>query len=236
MPDQDGVYELDDAALLVRAIYSYERSLWDSARTGVPCRYCVPKEYDGRPAQKIDGQTPKRCGLRGRVKSVWVSMVDVFDKYSIEAHPFIAYSFDQAHIEEYCTEPALMLTDDALERWRIGEHKIAEKLKTQLIVQKRVAETEYACKHSMGDKTLDAWAGTIVKGSLALSPLMRYCLSMRLGGERFTRLASWYEAQAIMQFKRYREYSLKVWGALLPKGFVSRADEVYPSLLVVYNG
>jgi hypothetical protein len=108
--------------------------------------------------------------------------------------------------------------------------KLAAAITQRLDIERRAATAAIAMYQSVGVEKEESYAAVLFDKSIAISPLMRYCVSMSIGGE-FKKIARQFEPDAILQFMRYPAEYKRVWKAVLPKGFTVRARRIYPYLL-----
>lgn len=225
-PEEEGGLT-DPAARRVKFCYARERTRWESLRAGKDVKYVMPSRYDGLPAKTVEGEYV----AEKRLKSVWLTLARWFSEREIDPETYINLQFDMLTTEDtYAPEPLQLMSPKYQARWRTCKHKIGERLRVQLVVQKRQAEREFAYLRATGCSPKKAWANALVTDGLALSPLFRYCLAVRLGGKTFDRLASCFEHDAVLQFERYRDFYAVYWAGLLPRDFAERSRRLYPEL------
>lgn len=213
---------------LVKRIYAYERSRWESIKQGSEVNYILPKVYDGKSAIMIDGELE----IEKAKKSEWKTLADWIKGNKFPPKAFLATVFDN-HLctSKRALEPFQIRTDKYANLWYNTKDKMSERIKIALYSQRNTASREYNYKLNSLNK-YNAWATVLLNMSLSLSPLFRYCIAMGIGTDRFQDLACRFEANAIMQFERYRKFYKEHWFNLLPRYFSINSSRNYPYLIV----
>jgi len=225
--------ELTDEAKAVRAAYKSERTRWESFKAGEPVDYSVPRRYNGTPPLKVDGELEIEKGA----VNVWQRLANFFLEEEIDAASYITVLFDGLmgklkKVDKRAPEPPQLLAKEYQEIWHQNKDAVIERIRVSLLIEKNRAEQRFSSLRFGGRAAKDAWASVLTDSSMELSPLFRYCIASRIGGNRFGRIAAHYESRAVMQFERYRPFYRKQWKALLPKGFAKRSRVLYPQLVM----
>lgn len=217
------------AAGLLKAVYNWERSHWSSVREGHPVVYVSPKKYDGVAALTVDGELT----VEPAHPSVWVSLATFVEQLKAPPGCYVSLQFLLLTREENAPEPLQLRAPKYERRWQENWGKLPDRLRLSLLVQKGVAERQFAGIRSVGRDPEDVWAFVLLDEGIELSALFRCCVAAQLGSDRFDRIAERYEAEAILQFGRFPAQYRKAWGAFIPRGFALRARRVYPYLLTL---
>lgn len=227
--DEDNVPSPDGAALLVKQCYEWERSRWESRREGRVLTYEAPADFSGAAAKKVEG----KLTVQNAKKSEWKLTIAWCEQHGIhEPEAFIRMAFDHTPSDRRTApEPRDLRSDKYLLIWQKYYPKLLENMTTKLEIEKRAATAAIASHQIVGTSRDNSYAIVLMNRHVAISPLMRYCLAISIGGMRFRRIAARFEPEAILQFMRYRTQYKKVWKDVLPKGFVARAERIYPHLI-----
>lgn len=231
--DDDDVPEHDGPSLLVKTCYEWERSRWESRKEGKHLSFEAPAVYSGAPAKTIEGQTV----VQARKSSEWEAILRYCKDNGIEEPAaYIRMAFDHTPVDrKMAPQPKDLRADKYLAIWRKYYPKLLEHMETKLDIERRAGSAAIASHQIVGTRRDDSYAIVLMNRHVAMSPLMRYCLAISIGGMRFRRIARRFEPEAILQFMRYRTQYMKVWRDVLPKGFEARAVSIYPHLLQALN-
>jgi len=218
------------AAWRVKAVYTQERSRWETLKAGEPVRYRPPAAYDGRPAVTVEGELE----LERLRSSVWQRVVDWCAARRVPAEAYVRYCFRCVPLRwSKAPEPAQLLTDRWLARWQEGKHRRREEARLELEIQKRTARTQLLVRQKVHGQTPERatlWV-CVNGGALGLSPLFCYCLALAVGGAELRRVARELRPRAVLQFEAARPAYRKAWASVLPAGFARESRRLYPHLL-----
>jgi hypothetical protein len=219
-----GVTELEKRlAVDVRRIYIEERSAFESMKHNTNVVYRPPKRYEGKPAEYLEDEQIEKA-----VPPIWLQMARVFVARKIDPPAFIGSIFGDAALDRRAPEPNMLITENSLKCWRRIQKEKEEQIALGLKMQQQLALQKIMVLQKLGKQTPeDAYAVTLLNTGLELSALFRYCLALSIGGKRFRHIAQRFEADACIQFVRYKKYYLSHWKDFLPEKISARMRKVY---------
>ena len=229
-PTPPPVTEQTVKAWRVKVVYMQERGRWETLRLGGVVEYRPPREYDGRAAATVDGETE----LERAKSSVWQKIVDWCRARKIAPEAYVRYCFQALPLSlTTAPEPHQLLTANYLTKWKKGRHRRRIDVKLQLEVQKEKARREMTLRQLVyGQPAEKAQIGVIAGGGdMGLSPLFCYCLAVSIGTKKMRKIAQRLKAEAVLQFESSRKLYKELWAEFLPEGFAAESRELYPYLL-----
>lgn len=218
-------------AMRVRAAYRMALTRRESIKQGEHVDAVVPKAYDGREAQTVDGDA--RSVVQPAKESAWARLVRFCGAKDINPEQYVRVCFEGLPLTKQTPTPGNLMSDEYVARWKDAIAKLDERLTISLRVQKEAASSHivYRTKVLKNDQT-KAVLMTLGASNLPLSPLFRYCSAVLMNDAAFDTLIENHAANAVLQFECFRDVYKRVWGEILPKGFSKWSRRVYPHLLV----
>ncbi len=221
--DSPATGQLDEHALLIRATYVEERSVLESRRLGGAFAYHVPARYDGLPeSADADGRRRKP------VAPVWPRLAARFAELRLPPALYMRTVFAQVPLGGHAPEPPQLLSQGYLAAWSKARQALEPGVRRALVSEIDLARVQIAAIAGGGVKTeREAAACVLLNEHLALSPLFRYCLALRIGGPWFRRLARRLEPAACTQYEYLRDFYRRHWKEWLPASFDQSSSLVY---------
>ncbi len=181
-----------------------------------------------------DGYALPACWRPGH--PVWRKLAVFSRTRRIDPARYVRWSLDvpQVGYPPEVPEPNRLLERRRMELYEADRPKVCGRIKAMLANEKKKALGLLTLRQNLyRDEPADAQLFVVTSGTISLSPLFRFALSRSIGGEKMTRVAGKYEAEALFQFSRHPEEYASAYDIddVLPDGFAEKAAEFYAQII-----
>jgi len=202
-----------DPADALRHLYEHERAAWAARRL----------------QKAAQGRSTRPCGQARAADPLWDRLATFCQNRDIEPHSYIQWVFDTS-LSARPPEPIQLLNPQLADAYLAAARDFPAAVTVALRVQKQTARTYIRLGQQPVKQTPhDVWAAVLLDETLPLSALFRFGLATSIGGERFERIASRYEAAAARQYRRCPHVYDTVWGKWVPKRLRESIDPTFCS-------
>jgi hypothetical protein len=167
---------------------------------------------------------------------VWRKLATFTRNRRIDPARYVRWSLDvpQVGYPPEVPEPNRLLERRRMELYEADRPKVCGRIKAMLANEKKKALSLLILRQNLyRDEPAAAQLFVVTTGTISLSPLFRFALSRSIGGEKMTRVAGKYEAEALFQFSRHPEEYASAYDIddVLPDGFAEKAAGFYAQIV-----
>jgi len=187
---------------------------------GTPANYQPSAKWEGSPA----GIGPE--GNKAR-ESTWLKVARWLIAQGFDPDVYIRRQFDRYQGIEPPLPNQLLSSRCQSNYHRDGDEAETE-IRIEFCFEKTRFELEVAQRVELAGLDREtAVAQVLLDIDLPLSPLFRYCVGRKVGGEKFNEIADMFKSDAMIDYMRHREEHEAVWGDWIPRDFAREAPAAY---------
>jgi hypothetical protein len=210
--------QLSHLADRLRRCYQFERNNFEY-KCGRPHDYRVPSCWDAG-------------GPESREASIWHKLARFCQRRKIDPFRYVRWCLDMNQLGlNPPPEPNMLLSAERMDSYLARQAMAKKHVRIRVQVETQAAESQFHFQLFCCKSQRRAWGLTLGSGGLDLSPLTRYLIALKLGGETFLALAAKYEALALYQYYENPAAYDACWRDMIPPGFAERAAAQYQLFL-----